>query len=54
MSVREDLHQLVDALPEDVLPGFTGSVSDTNDERQLRQITQLVEKPRRRMAGRSG
>jgi hypothetical protein len=44
MSAREDLHQLVDALPEDVLPRVTGSVSETNDERQLRQITLLVER----------
>src|SRR5262245_16563513 len=44
MSAREDLHQLVDALPEDVLPRVTGSVSETKDERQLRQITLLVEK----------
>src|SRR5262245_35866837 len=44
MSAREDLHQLVDALPEDVLLRVTGSVSEPNDERQLRQISLLVEK----------
>src|SRR5262249_55007298 len=44
MSAREDLHQLVDALPEDVLLRVTGSVSEPNDERQLRQIARLVEK----------
>jgi len=44
MSAREDLHRLVDDLPEDVLPRVTGSVSETNDERQLRQITLLVER----------